>query len=163
MRVFCEAFAQVVEEERAKGLQDVCLARVVFAELAAGLGGLDGLEERTEHGGADPRPVEGARPHELLAHRGGEAGDVEPLLEDPAVDVRETRGQLVQGRLTALHGCAQRLVEDCELSAEVAAVLAGPGVQELGEQVAFPQAGVVSVEAKERADEEDGGLVIAVA
>ena len=85
------------------------------------------------------------------------------LREDPAVHVRETRGQLVQGRLTLLGGCVQGLIEECELCAEVAAVLAGPGVQELGEQVAFPQARVVSVEAKERADEEDGGLVIAVA
>ena len=45
MRVFCEAFLQVVEEERAKRLENVRLARVVFAELAAGLGRLDGLEE----------------------------------------------------------------------------------------------------------------------
>ena len=161
--MFCEAFTQVVEEERAKRLENVRLAGVVLAELAAGLGRLDGLEEGTEHGGADAGPVEGARSHEFLAHGGGETRDVEVLREDPPVHVRETRGQLVQGRLTALHGCVQRLVEDCELSAEVAAVLAGPGVQELGEQVAFPQAGVVSIEAKERADEEDGGLVIAVA
>ena len=160
--MFCEAFTQVVEEERAKGLQDVCFARVVFAELAACLGGLDGLEEGTEDGWADARPVEGARAHELVTHRGGEAGDVELLLEDPAVDVRETRGQLVEGRLTTLHGCFQRLVEDCELRAEVAAVLASSGLEKLREQVAFPQAGVVSIEAKERADEEDGGLVIAV-
>ena len=151
------------EQERAKRLENVRLARVVLAELAACLGGLDGLEERSEDGWADARPVEGTRAHELLAHRGGEAGDVEPLLEDPAVHVRETRGQLVEGRLTALHGCAQRLVEDCELRAEVAAVFAGPGVQELGEQVTFPQARVVTVETKKGANEEYGGLVVAVA
>ena len=63
----------------------------------------------------------------------------------------------------ALHGCVQRLVEERELRTEVAAVLTGPGVEELGEQVAFPQAGVVSVEAKQGADEEDRGLVVAVA
>ena len=69
MASICVLMAQFVQEKRAKRLEDVRLARVVLAELASGLGGLDGLEERTEHGGADPRPVEGARPHELLAHR----------------------------------------------------------------------------------------------
>ena len=161
--MFCEAFLQVVEEERAQGLQDVRLARVVFAELAAGLGRLDGLEERTEDCGADARPVEGARSHEFLSHFEREAGDAEGLREDSTVDVGETRDQLVEGRLTPLHWCVQGLIEECELRAEVAAVLAGPGVQELGEQVAFPQAGVISIEAKERADEEDRCLVIAVA
>ena len=69
MRVFYEAFLQVVEEERAQGLQNVRLARIVLAELAAGLGGLNGLKERSEDGGADAGPVEGARAHELIAHR----------------------------------------------------------------------------------------------
>lgn len=133
MASICVLMAQFVQEKRAKRLEDVCLARVVLAELAAGLGGLDGLEERFEHGGADPRPVEGTRSHELVVHRWGEAGDAEGLREDPAVHVRETRDQLVEGRLTALHGCVHRLVEECELRAEVASVLAGPGVEELGE------------------------------
>ena len=162
VHVVCEFLAQLVEEERTKRLEDVCLAGVVFAELAACLGGLDSLEERPEDCGADARPVEGARAHELVTHRGGEAGDVELLLEDPAVDVRETRGQLVQGRLTALHGCFQRLVEDCELCAEVAAVFTSSGLEKLREQVAFPQARVVTVETKKGANEEDRGLVIAV-
>jgi len=155
--------AQFVQEKRAKRLEDVCLARIVLAELAAGLGGLDGLEERSEDGGADARPVEGARAHELLAHCRGETRDAEGLREDSAVDVGETRDQLVEGRLTPLHWCVQGLIEECELSAEVAAVLTGPGIQELREQVAFPQAGVVTVETKEGADEEDGRIVIAVA
>ena len=161
--MFCEALTQVVEEEWTKRLEDVCLAGVVFAELAACLGGLDGLEERSEDGGADARPVEGARAHELVTHRGGEAGDAEGLREDPTVDVRETRGQLVQGRLTALHVCVQRLVEERELRAEVAAVFTSSGHEKLREQVAFPQACVVTVETKKGADEEDGGLVVAVA
>ena len=135
----------------------------MLSELAAGLGGLDGLEERSEDGGADPRPVEGARAHELVTHRGGEAGDAEGLREDPAVHVGETRDQLVEGRLTALHGCVQRLVEECELCAEVTAVFTSSGHEKLGEQVAFPQTCVVTVETKEGADEEDGGLVVAVA
>lgn len=161
--MFCEAFTQVVEEERAKRLQDVRLARVVLAELASGLGGLDGLEERSEDGGADARPVEGARAHEFLSHFQREAGDAEGLREDSAVHVRESGYQHVEGRLTQLGGCVQGLIEKCELSAEVAAVLTGPGIQELREQVAFPQAGVIPIEAKERADEEYGGIVIAVA
>lgn len=53
MRVFCEAFAHVVEEERPQGLQNVRLSRVVLGELSAGLGRLDSPEEGTEDGGAD--------------------------------------------------------------------------------------------------------------
>ena len=135
----------------------------MLAELSPGLGGLDGLEERSEDGGADARPVEGARAHEFLSHLEREAGDAERLREDPAVHVGETGNQLVQGRLTALYGCVQGLVEERELCAEVAAVLTGPGVEKIGEQVAVPQARVITVETKEGADEEDRGLVVAVA
>ena len=59
--MFCEALTQVVEEEGAQRLENVRLARVVLTEFATGLGGLDSLEERSEDGGADVRPVEGAR------------------------------------------------------------------------------------------------------
>ncbi len=69
-RVFgVEAFTQVVEEERAKRLEIFRLARVVFAELAACLGDLRPGRGRSEDGRADAGPVEGARPHELVAHR----------------------------------------------------------------------------------------------
>ena len=69
MASICVLMAQFVQEKRAKRLEDVCLARIVLAELAAGLGGLDGLEERSEDGGTDARPVEGTRAHELVTHR----------------------------------------------------------------------------------------------
>ena len=62
-----------------------------------------------------------------------------------------------------LHGCVHCLVEERELRTEVAAVFTSSCHEKFREQVAFPQARVVSVEAKERADEEDGGLVVAVA
>lgn len=69
MASICVLMVQFVEEQGFQRLEDVCLARVVLAQLAAGLGRLDGLEERTKDGGADPRPVEGTRSHELVSHR----------------------------------------------------------------------------------------------
>ena len=83
------SLAQLVEEERVEGLEDVLLGGVVLAEGAPGLGVPDGLEHGPEDGRADPGPVDGAgledRGPEVLVER----GEVDALLEDAAVDVLE--------------------------------------------------------------------------
>ena len=66
---------QVVEEQRLDHLQDV-LFRCVVRPLGATVGRLhDRLEQRTEDGRGDRRPVELARVEQGLTHRGVEIRD----------------------------------------------------------------------------------------
>jgi hypothetical protein len=65
-----ELGAELVEEERVEGLEDVLFGGVVLAELPAGLGVAHGLEHRAEDGWADGLPVPVAR----VEHRGTELG-----------------------------------------------------------------------------------------
>lgn len=74
--------AEVVEEEGADDLEDVGLGGVVRADLAAGAGFHDALEERAEDGGRDARPVEAGGFEQGFAHGGIEVGDGQRLGEE---------------------------------------------------------------------------------
>jgi hypothetical protein len=80
-------FVEVVEEERADDLEDVGLGGVVRADLPAGAGFHDALEERAEDGGGDARPVEAGGVEEGVTHGGVEMGDGQRFGEEAAVDV----------------------------------------------------------------------------
>ena len=72
---------QVIEEQRLDHLQDVLLRRVV-RPLGATVGRLhDRLEQRTEDGRRDCRPVELARVEQGLTHRGVEIRDAKRFRE----------------------------------------------------------------------------------
>ncbi len=79
-----------VEEQGFQCLENVCLARVVLTKLAASLRRLDGLEERTEDGGADTGPVEGAGSHKFFAHFERETGNVQGFRKNSTIDIGES-------------------------------------------------------------------------
>ncbi|TRW14020.1 hypothetical protein FMM06_09780 [Glacieibacterium frigidum] len=155
---------QIVEEQRPDDLQDVGLAGIVCACLAALAGVHHRLEQRPEDRWADLAPVEAAGVEQHLAHVAVEVGGAQRAREQRAVDVREL-AQLVAQQLAAPLG---RRVEDVEdlvkPFAQVAAVGRGVGEDILQEDVAgFEDAGVVGEHAEQQADEQAFEVVTVIA
>ena len=65
------------------------LLQAVLAEGASGFGVADGLEHGAEDGGADPGPVDGAGVEDRRAEVLVQGREIDPLLEDAAIDVLE--------------------------------------------------------------------------
>ena len=96
-----ELGAQVIQKQWTDQLEDVFLTGVVRAQVAAGLGVHDALEQAAKDGGADGRPVERACIEQRLAHGGGEISHGQRFFKQLAVDVGKG-GQLRIERGAAL-------------------------------------------------------------
>lgn len=138
----------------------IFVSLVMIAQLSTYLVRLSGLEQSPDSGWAAPRIVESSC--EFLELRGGNTRNAERVVEYSTVD----------GGVSAINAsrgdCRGSL--DCPASGRRArAVRRGRcrlhefGLEEFCEHATFPQARVLTVETKEGADDEDWGLVMAVA
>ena len=120
--IILEAFElgfEVVEEQTPDELEDVAFARVVRPDFAALFGFHDALEQRTENGRTDPRPVEGAADEKRVAHDAIHVGDVEPFAEEFAVDVRHRFQLFDQIPRTLLHRRVENLEDQRQVRTEI--------------------------------------------
>ena len=150
-----ELLPQRIQKQRADEFQDVLFARVVRAEVVAGLFVHHALEHRAEDGGGDFRPVERGAVENGLAHFGGERGDRQHFGEQSAVDVGELRDGLVAACKPFLLRGVQHLEEFREFRREVAAVGCGAFANAVRELVGLEYAGIFGEEAEEEAHEID--------
>lgn len=146
-------------EDTVQRLQ-IFVSLVMIAQLSTYLVRLSGLEQSPDSAWAAPRIVESSC--EFLELRGGNTRNAERLVEYSTVD----------GGVSAINAsrgdCRGSL--DCPASGRRArAVRRGRcclhefGLEEFCEHSTFPQARVLTEETKEGADDEDRGLVMAVA
>ena len=141
---------QLVEEQGADQLEDVLLAGVVRAKVAAGLGIHHRLEHRAEDRRADPAPVQRARLQQQVAHLRVERGQGQGFLEQLAVDVGKLRELFVQRLLAALGGRVQYLEHLPDPQAQVTSVHGGALGDEFVEGLAREDAGVVGEQAEQQ-------------
>ena len=140
---------EVVQEEGAGDFEDVALACVVAADLAALAWLHDRLKERSENGGRDGRPVEPGAGQQRVAHVPVEVGDVEVVLTEKfSVDVRERGQRLVEVLLALVFRSVQHAEQMGEVLAEVGAILGGAIFKIELEGVALEEAGVLREEAE---------------
>ncbi len=158
-----ELGVEVVEEEGLDDAEDVLLAGVVGAEVAALLGVHDALEHGAEDGRADLAPVDEGGGEEGVAHLAGEAGGADGIGEEAAVDVGEALEVGVEDRLALVFGGVEDLENLDQEGAGVGAVVAGAVAEEVGEGVALEDAGVVGEEAEDDAGQEQFEIAPGVA
>ena len=147
---------QIVQKQRLDELKDVFFAGVVGAQVAAGLGIHDALEQAAENGGADGRPVQSAGVEQRVAHGGSEVGHGQRLFKQFAVDVGEL-GQLLVQRLAAPRlGRVEHLKELGQARAEVGRVGGGAFFNEGTEGLrGLKDAGVVGEQAEQHAHQQN--------
>jgi hypothetical protein len=97
-----ELLPQIIKEQRPHDLEDVPLAGVVAAGLAAVARLHDTLKQRAEDGRRDLRPVEPRTGQHTVTHVPVEIGKTKALRKQLAVDVREGRQGLLKIRLPLL-------------------------------------------------------------
>ena len=154
LRDLFELGVEFVEEEGPDQLEDVPFGGVMGADLAAFAVVEDALEEGAEDGGGNAGPVEAAGGEEAVAHVAGEAGGLDGVLEEVAVDVGEGGEVFVEGGDALVGRGVEHFEEVVELGAEVGAVFAGAVFDEQVELGGFEDAGIVGEEAEEEPDEE---------
>ena len=160
---FLELGPEFIEEERLDELEDVGLAGVVRAEVAAGLGVHGALEEGAEDGRADAAPVEAGAFQQGDAHAAVPIGDGQRLGEELSVDVFEVGQALVQVLLALFRRGVQQLEQAGQLRAEVGAVLTRLVHDVVVEGIELEDAGIVGEEDEEQAHEVDFQLLAGIA
>jgi len=154
---------QVVEKQGVDQLEDIAFGGVVRPDLTALRGLHDRLEERAEHGGRDPAPVEAGAADERIAHLRVHVGQRQCLREQPAVHVGQAQQALVEVLLTLLARRVEHLEEPGEVQAEIRAVRPRLVLDVLRESVGVEDAGVLGEEAEEDAHQEAFQRVAGVA
>lgn len=114
----------------------------------------DGLEKGAEDGGRDFFPMEFSAVDEAGAHLGGEAGEVEPLSKEVAIDVGELGEVLVEIFLPPFFGGVEGGKKLGDFWPEVGAVCGGVVEEVELEVVRRVEAGVFGEEAEKDAGEE---------
>ena len=147
-----ELGAQVIQKQWTDQLEDIFLTGVVRAQVAAGLGVHDALEQAAKDGGADGRPVERAGVEQRLAHGGGEVGHGQAFFKQLAVDVGKG-GQLRVERGAAFGvGCVEHLKQLRQARAQVRAISGGAFFDKGAKRLrGLEDAGVVGKQAKQQA------------
>ena len=99
-----------IEEQRADKFENVGLAGVVRADLAALFLVHDALEQGTEDGGTNTFPAEVRRLEQRVAHGGGEIGKLQLLGKEITIHIRELALVFLQSSLAFI----LRRVEDAK-------------------------------------------------
>ena len=141
---------EFVEKQRLDQLEDVALAGVVRAQVAARFRIHHRLEQGSENRRADAAPVQCAGVQQQLPHAGVERRQRQRLGEQPAVDVGQF-GKLRVQRFLALRGRGvQRLEQLRQPRTDVAAVGCAAPRDQLVEGQARKDAGVVGEQAEQQ-------------
>jgi hypothetical protein len=152
---------QRIQKQWLDELLDVFFRCVVRAQVAAGIGVHDALEQAAEDGGADGRPVERAGIQQGFAHGGVEVGQGQVFFKQFAVDVREGGQLCVQVRAASAGGvagaartirCVEHLKHLGQACTQVGAIGFGAFFDEGAECLGgLEDAGVVGKQAKQQA------------
>ncbi len=155
---------QLVEEQWPHQLQDRILGRVMGALLALSYLIDDAFEKAAEDDGRHLAPVELARVDQDAAHRIVECGRRDPFREQGAVDVGERQQVPVGRRLPLVFRRIQHLEQFHEPVAEVAAVGAGPTLDQVEKLVLVVEdSRIVGEQDEQQPDEHDFQVVPLVA
>lgn len=117
---------QIVEEKRADHLKNVALVGVMPADLTPLLRFHNNLEQRTEDGRRNARPVEERTAKQSVAHIPVEIREIEILGEEFAVDVGECRESFVELFLAFIRWRIQYGKEVREVLTQVGAIFGCP-------------------------------------
>ena len=154
-----ELGAQAVKEEGADDLEDVALAGVVPADLAALARLHDRLEERAEDRRRDARPVKAGAGQQGVAHVPIQVGKAQAFGEEVAVDIGEGGKGLVEVLLSPFGRGVEHIEKPGQVRAKVAPIGLGLVLDVETEGLSLEDAGVLPKEAKQNAHEEPLQLV----